>query len=132
MANPRRRHLPGDRRRHAGRRHAARHRAGPPGAGRRPVAIPSCSACAAYWHEAQDRLDAAAIDLATRQRPGAVRRRASWRRWARCLSKLGRSPEALILLDEALRLPPDLAAAHYERGFALEQTGALLRRQGVL
>lgn len=77
-----------------------------------------------YWHESEGRLDAALTDLACASRlaPGDARIFVSM---GRCLTHLGRLPEALIVLDEAIWLAPDLAPAHYEKAFALEQSGQL-------
>lgn len=77
-----------------------------------------------HWHEGKGRLEAALSDLmrALALAPQSARTLASM---GRCLCKLGRFEEAMEHLDLALAREPDLAVAHYEKGFALEQMGEL-------
>lgn len=74
----------------------------------------------AYWHEAEGRFAEAVADLeqALALVPGDPR---IMNGLGRCLTSLGRFEDALVILDRAIALAPKLAAAHYNKGFALEQ-----------
>lgn len=77
-----------------------------------------------YWHEANSRFAEALDDMNSAAllapgNPGILNTT------GRILTSLGRPAEALAMLDDAIRRAPELAQAHYNRAFALEQLGDL-------
>ena len=77
-----------------------------------------------YWHESEGRAAEALADLerASALAPGDPR---ILNGMARCLTALGRFHEAVAACDAAIALDQTLAAAHYNRGFALELSARL-------
>jgi tetratricopeptide (TPR) repeat protein len=78
----------------------------------------------AYHHEEAGRFAAALSDL-DQARILAPHDPRILNSIGRCLTSLGRLEDALGALDDALAIEPQFVAAHYNRGFVLEQQGEL-------